>query len=121
MRLKILAAVVFGLAVIAIMPLSQATPAGSAAMAQLAAAMRTPPTVVSAARTRPTPTPTAAATPTPAPAAAMDCTLIVPANPLSAQGLATPYRLTQAAGAPKCSEADPGVQAFVQAAVVDPA
>jgi hypothetical protein len=120
MRLKILAAVVFGLAAIAIMPLSQATPAGSAVMAQLAATVGTPPPpVASAARTRPTPTPTPTAAP-PA-AVATDCTIMVPANPLSAQGLATPYRLTQAAGAPKCSESNPGVQAFVQAAVVDPA
>jgi hypothetical protein len=118
MRLKILAAVVFGLAVVVLMPLSQATPAGSAVMAQLAATVGTAPPAASAARTKPTPT----ATPTPAPpAVAVDCTLIIPANPLSARGLATPFLLTQAAGAPKCSMANPGVEAFVQAAVVDPA
>jgi hypothetical protein len=51
-----------------------------------------------------------------------DCTIIVPADPLSATGLATPYRLTAtdpAKGA--CSEATADQQAFVQATVLDPA
>lgn len=51
-----------------------------------------------------------------------DCTLIVPANPLSAQGLATPYQLTATnrdKGA--CHEANPNQSAFVQAAIFDPA
>lgn len=46
------------------------------------------------------------------------CTLIVPANPLSAQGLATPYQLT---GGASCHEATPSDAAFVQAAALDPA
>src|SRR5579859_7885781 len=52
----------------------------------------------------------------------MNCTLIVPANPLSAQGLATPYQLvatTPANGA--CNEANANQSAFVQAAILDPA
>src|SRR3989442_10174447 len=51
-----------------------------------------------------------------------DCTLIVPSNPLTAQGLATPYQLvaTQPANGP-CNEANAAQAAFVQAAVVDPA
>jgi hypothetical protein len=51
-----------------------------------------------------------------------DCTLIVPPNPLTAQGLATPYQLvaTQPANGP-CNEAKAAQAAFVQAAVVDPA
>ena len=52
----------------------------------------------------------------------MNCTLIVPANPLTAQGLATPYQLTAtnpADGA--CNEANPNQTAFVQAAVINPA
>lgn len=51
-----------------------------------------------------------------------DCTLIVPANPLSAQGLATPYQLVanDAANGP-CQEANKVQAAFVQAAVIDPA
>lgn len=50
------------------------------------------------------------------------CVLIVPKQPLTAQGLATPYQLTgtDATGAP-CHEANSGISAFVQAAVFDPA
>src|SRR5712691_552577 len=51
-----------------------------------------------------------------------DCALIVPANPLTAQGLATPYQLL--AANPKngpCHQANPVQSAFIQAAVVDPA
>jgi hypothetical protein len=53
---------------------------------------------------------------------AMDCTLIIPAHPLSAQGLATPYQLAAAtpAGGP-CHESDSDQSAFVQAAILDPA
>lgn len=51
-----------------------------------------------------------------------DCTLIVPARPLTAQGLATPYQLvaTDPANGP-CNEANKGQAAFVQGAVIDPA
>jgi hypothetical protein len=51
-----------------------------------------------------------------------DCTLRVPAGPLTAAGLATPYQLTatDAANGP-CHEADPAQSAFVQATVLDPA
>src|SRR5437660_7239266 len=51
-----------------------------------------------------------------------DCTLIVPAHPLTAQGLATPYKLT--ATNPDngpCNEANAAQAAFVQGAVIDPA
>ena len=58
-----------------------------------------------------------AATPAPVPASdEVDCTLVVPADPLSAPGLATPYQLLS-----PCHEADPGASAFVQATIVDPA
>lgn len=52
----------------------------------------------------------------------MNCSLIVPPNPLSAQGLATPYQLvaTNAANGP-CNEANKMQGAFVQGAVIDPA
>lgn len=52
----------------------------------------------------------------------MNCTLIVPDNPLTAQGLATPYILkaTNPAMGP-CIETNPTQSAFVQAAVVNPA
>jgi hypothetical protein len=51
-----------------------------------------------------------------------DCTLIVPAQPLTAQGLATPYQLvaTNPDNGP-CNEANAGQAAFLQAAVIDPA
>ncbi|GAA1220739.1 hypothetical protein GCM10009665_08570 [Kitasatospora nipponensis] len=51
-----------------------------------------------------------------------NCSLTVPADPLSAQGLATPYTLTatNAAQGP-CHESNPDQSAFVQATVLDPA
>ena len=50
-----------------------------------------------------------------------DCTLIVPANPLTAQGLATPYQLlAMNANNGPCNEANPAQAAFVEAAVIDP-
>lgn len=45
-----------------------------------------------------------------------NCILLVPTNPLSAQGLATPYRLL-----PPCHEANQATAAFVQGAIIDPA
>ncbi len=50
----------------------------------------------------------------------MDCTLIVPKNPLTAQGLATPYQLvaTDANNGP-CNETNGNQTAFVQGAVFD--
>lgn len=50
------------------------------------------------------------------------CTLTIPANPLSAQGLATPYQLvaTNPADGP-CNEANVAQSAFVQADILDPA
>ncbi len=52
----------------------------------------------------------------------MNCSLTIPPNPLSAQGLATPYQLvaTNPAQGP-CNEANPNQSAFVQAAIIDPA
>jgi hypothetical protein len=51
-----------------------------------------------------------------------NCTLIVPANPLSAQGLASPYQLTATNPADgPCNEANTAQTAFVQGAVIDPA
>ncbi len=52
--------------------------------------------------------------------AATSCTIVVPDNPLSAQGLATPYQF-ESAGGGTCQESDPNQSAFVQAAVLDPA
>ncbi|HLG62015.1 MAG TPA: hypothetical protein VKY19_08790 [Ktedonosporobacter sp.] len=52
----------------------------------------------------------------------MDCTLIMPSDPLSAQELATPYQLTATdpANGP-CNEANANQSAFVQAVILDPA
>ncbi|MFY9998184.1 MAG: hypothetical protein WAK76_01710, partial [Trebonia sp.] len=78
----------------------------------------------------PTATNIAAALATAAPAAGMKsnttCDIIVPANPLSAQGLATPYRLTGPNGmtpAQSGCEMSNGAKlgAFVQATILDPA
>ncbi len=44
-----------------------------------------------------------------------NCTLAVPANPLTATGLATPYRLGDG-----CAEANPGQEAFVEATILAP-
>jgi hypothetical protein len=52
----------------------------------------------------------------------LNCTLIVPAHPLTARGLATPYQLE--ATNPqmgRCHEANPAQSAFVQGAIIDPA
>jgi hypothetical protein len=51
-----------------------------------------------------------------------DCALIVPSNPLSARGLATPYQLvaTDPENGP-CNESNKAQAAFVQGAVIDPA
>ena len=47
-----------------------------------------------------------------------NCTLAVPRNPLTAQGLATPYVLSSAGMT--CSEDSEGTAAFVQATILDP-
>jgi hypothetical protein len=55
----------------------------------------------------------------------MGCELIVPPNPLTATGLATPYQLTGPGGqdpaASGCTQANPNLQAFVQATILNPA
>jgi hypothetical protein len=76
-------------------------------------------TATATATTCPTSTATAtttAATPDP------NCTIIVPANPLSAAGLMTPYQLTATDPAMgPCDEANVGAQsAFVEAAILSP-
>ena len=78
----------------------------------------------------PTASDAAAALATPGPAAGMKsnttCDLIVPAHPLSAQGLATPYQLTGPHGMTPtqsgCEMSSGGkLGAFVQATILDPA
>jgi hypothetical protein len=55
----------------------------------------------------------------------MDCELVVPPDPLSATGLATPYQLTGPGGqdpaASGCTQANPALEAFVQATILNPA
>src|SRR5690242_1999405 len=64
----------------------------------------------------------AAGRPTLPPDPNTNCTLIVPQNPLSAAGLATPYELTATDPAMgPCNESNPAQSAFVQAAILDPA
>ena len=51
-----------------------------------------------------------------------NCSLIVPNNPLTAEGLATPYQLVATdPTAGDCHETNSNQSAFVQAAVIDPA
>ncbi|TNC29784.1 hypothetical protein FG385_01820 [Amycolatopsis alkalitolerans] len=50
-----------------------------------------------------------------------NCTLSVPANPLTAQGLATPYELSGTGDGGPCHEADAAQSAFVEATILDPA
>ncbi len=85
---------------------------GQSAFAQLMERMNAQVNATAAATTA------AAAPATPNP----DCTIIVPHDPLTAQGLATPYQLKAtdpAKGA--CHEYNTAQSAFVQAAVIDPA
>src|SRR5882757_1584175 len=50
-----------------------------------------------------------------------NCTLVVPPNPLSAGGLATPYELTATDRRQgPCNEANPAQSAFVEATILDP-
>src|SRR5947207_837758 len=46
----------------------------------------------------------------------VNCSLVVPPDPLSAQGLATPYQLRS-----PCHQTDSGQSAFVQGTIIDPA
>lgn len=51
-----------------------------------------------------------------------NCTIVVPPNPLSAGGLATPYELTATDRRQgPCHEASPAQSAFVEATILDPA
>jgi hypothetical protein len=63
----------------------------------------------------------APAAPTPATPNA-DCSITVPANPLTAKGLATPWQLTATDPAQgPCDEANTAQSAFVEATIIDPA
>ena len=107
---------------------SQAAPAAAAsAPAPAASAPAAGASAAASASAAAAPCPSASGSAAPAQAAAdnTDCDIIVPANPLSAQGLATPYQLTGPNGT---SPADSGCNmanaaalgAFVQATIVNP-
>ncbi len=92
-----------------------------------AAATTAPSTAAATTAATPCASTSATATATaPAAAANVSCDIVVPANPLSAQGLATPYQLTgpngMTAQASGCTMANSGnLGAFVQATILDPA
>ena len=70
--------------------------------------------------------PAQTASPDAAAAASVSCRVIVPANPLSATGLSTPYQLTGPSGtsaaASGCTAGNPAAQAgLVRATILDPA
>ena len=111
-------------------PRPTADPAPPSATADPSAPTADPavPTTDPAAPTAAAPTTSAAPTTTLAPPPAADaainqnCTLAVPPAPLTAVGLATPYRLTATDGAAgACHEANANQSAFVEAAILDPA
>jgi hypothetical protein len=109
---------------------SSATPTPTASATSAATTPTASPVTSAAAPIR-----TASATPRPCPSATTtapaaaentDCEIIVPAHPLSAAGLATPYQLTgpdgespEESGCAEANSADLG--AFVQATILDPA
>ncbi len=115
-----------------------ATPVATAAATATTAATATP-AATTAATTTATPTatpticPTTTATATPTATATtattttnVSCDIIVPANPLTAQGLATPYQLTGTDGATPAASGcnmvnNANLGAFVQATILNPA
>jgi hypothetical protein len=70
------------------------------------------------------PAASASNTPTAQPAQNTDCELIVPPDPLTATGLATPWQLTgpdgQDPAASGCQQSNPDLSAFVQATILNP-
>jgi hypothetical protein len=101
---------------------SAPAPAASGSQAAPAAGASAPASAAAA----PSPCPSASGSGAPAQAADnTDCDIIVPANPLSAQGLATPYQLTGPNGTSPansgCNMANAAaLGAFVQATVLNP-
>jgi len=107
---------------------SQAAPAAAAsAPAPAASAPAASASAPASASAAPSPCPSASGSAAPAQAAAdnVNCDIIVPADPLSAQGLATPYQLTGPNGTSPadsgCNMANAGaLGAFVQATILNP-
>jgi hypothetical protein len=106
---------------------SQAAPAAAASAPAAPAASASAPASASAAASPCSSASGSAAASAPAVAAAdnTDCDIVVPANPLSAQGLATPYQLTGPNGTSPansgCNMANAAaLGAFVQATILNP-
>jgi hypothetical protein len=114
-------------------PVTTATATPTPSVTAIATATPTPTaTATSTATATPvatptsTPCPSATATTAPVAVANVSCNIIVPANPLSATGLATPWQLTGTGGATPaasgCNMANAAnLGAFVQATILDPA
>ena len=106
-------------------PAATAPTAATSAATTPATAPATTATAAPTASATATPCPTATATASAAAAAAnVSCDIIVPPNPLSAQGLATPYQLTgpdgMSPGASGCTMANvANLGAFVQATILN--
>jgi len=103
-------------------PTAAATTAAAAPTAAATTAAAAP-TATATGTVAPTPCPTATSTATVA-AANVNCNIIVPANPLSAQGMATPYQLTGPDGMTPaqsgCTMANAAnLGAFVQATILN--
>jgi hypothetical protein len=101
--------------------------AAASAPAPAASGSQAAPAASAPASAAPSPCPSASGSGAPAQVAAdnTDCDIIIPANPLSAQGLATPYQLTGPNGtspaASGCNMANAAaLGAFVQATVLNP-
>ncbi len=108
---------------VATAPATAATTAAATTAATAAATPTICPTATATAAATATPTATATAA---AAVANVNCRIIVPANPLSAQGLATPWQLEGPAGMTPaqsgCTMANSAnLGAFVQATILNPA
>jgi hypothetical protein len=98
-----------------------AAPATDPTAPTTAAAPTTDPTAPTTDPAAAAPTTTLAPPPAADAAVNQNCTLAVPPAPLTAVGLATPYRLTATDGAAgACHEANANQSAFVEAAILDP-
>lgn len=115
--------VALGLVVVAVVAFANGGRSTNLSQAANGAQASASPSASAAAPTS-TATSTTAAAAAAAPAANVSCDIIVPANPLSARGLATPYQLTGTGGmspaASGCNMANAAaLGAFVQATILD--
>ena len=108
-----------------IVPLAVPMALGLALGMVLALSGGPPVTTISQSAQSASPSPQATTPSAQAQAANTDCSIIVPARPLTAAGLATPWLLTgpdgQNPAASGCRQSNPDLSAFVQATILDPA